>query len=59
MYTLEEIKDYLDKAIRHWREQSKRTDIEANGHFYFMCECYIDAYQSVRKNIFGKMLDEN
>ncbi len=44
---LEEIKQYLDKAIDSWR---KKRDNEKNE----IAKYYIDAFQSVRISIFGE-----
>lgn len=43
---LEEIKQYLDKAIDSWRKK----DNEKNE----IAKYYIDAFQSVRISIFGE-----
>ena len=42
----DDIKEYLDRCIRYWRQQ--KTNSEA---IY-----YIDAYQSMRTSIFGELL---
>src|SRR5688572_261964 len=44
--TAKQLKDYLDKSIRHWRKQA------GNQKALY----YIDAFQSVRTSIFGETL---
>lgn len=39
------VKAYLDKCIEHWRN----SDLKEKA-------CYIDAFQSVRMSLFGKLL---
>lgn len=51
----EELREYLDKAIRRWREVLKDSKDEKNK---LVAKCYIDAYQSVRLSILGKILFE-
>jgi hypothetical protein len=45
-FNKESVKEYLDKCIKHWRKQ-KQYGNEAARY-------YIDAYQSVRTNLFGE-----
>ncbi|GAH66926.1 unnamed protein product, partial [marine sediment metagenome] len=49
------IKKYLDKYIRYWRGQHSRMKTESGKS---MAIHYIDAYQSVRVSILGKLLPE-
>lgn len=49
-FTKEEVKKYLDKCIRFWRE---RRDVEKD----VLASYYVDAYQSVRISVFGKLLE--
>lgn len=51
--THDEIKEYLDDAIRHWRK--KRDNATTDGD-KVMAVCYVDAFQSVRVSIFGELL---
>ena len=62
----EEIKAYLDCAIRFWRkkkeEANKKFDIigvvdsaEENCDV-LIAGCYVDAFQSVRMSLFGELL---
>ncbi len=51
---IEEAKKTLDECIEFWR--SKKS-FETIADKKFMAECYIDAYQSMRKNIFGEILE--
>lgn len=44
----ESIKEYLDKCIKYWREEK---DNNSKIAVY-----YIDAFQSVRISLFGKIL---
>lgn len=48
--TLKELKKYLDSAIDQWREAAER----ANNPHTFIAKYYIDAYQSIRKSVFGE-----
>ena len=50
-FTEEEVKKYLDQSIRYWRK-NKETYIGDP----LKPICYIDAYQSVRVSLFGRML---
>jgi len=53
-FTEEAVKEYLDTAIRHWRDvrdEEKRADSD-----YGMATHYIDAFQSVRISLFGELL---
>lgn len=49
-FTEEEVKKYLDNCIRFWRERRNAEKDKLAGY-------YIDAYQSVRISIFGKLLE--
>lgn len=53
LLTHDEIKDYLDDAIRHWR---KKRDNAITDEDKLMAVCYVDAFQSVRVSVFGKLL---
>lgn len=50
-FTEEDVKKYLDDMIDFWREN---RDSGLSGERR-MAECYIDAYQCVRKNLFGEL----
>ena len=50
--TLEEFKPMLDDMIRHYRQKV----VNATSEDRLISECYIDAYQSVRKNFYGEVL---
>ena len=54
-FTPEAVTAYLDQAIRFWRkrrdEQVDKTHITA-----IHATCYVDAYQSVRMSLFGRLL---
>jgi hypothetical protein len=59
--TREEIKNYLDESIRHWRgKRNEFTFISTppNNFELEMIKHYIDAFQSVRISIFGEELDD-
>lgn len=44
--------DYLDRAIRKWRERR-----DGDHHAYkLVAMYYVDAFQSVRKSLFGELL---
>ena len=49
-----DIKEYLDNAIRCWRE--KRDDMSKSKEERLMAMYYIDAFQSVRTSLFGVLL---
>jgi hypothetical protein len=52
-FTEEAVKQYLDDAIRLWREyKTQVTTIAATNK----ADHYIDAYQSVRTSLFGELL---
>jgi hypothetical protein len=48
-FSKEEVKEYLDRAIKFWRE--KRDNEKSEMAIY-----YIDAFQSVRMSLFGELL---
>jgi hypothetical protein len=55
--TLPEIKSHLDECIMHWRRIRDEAKIEEGYEIvYHSAICYIDAYQSLRKTIFGEIL---
>jgi hypothetical protein len=47
----EDVKNYLDRCIIHWRAKQEAGDKIA--------EYYIDAFQSARMSIFGKLLPKS
>ena len=47
-FTEEGIKEYLDKAIEHWR---KCAPTQMQQH-------YVDAFQSMRVSLFGELLPQ-
>ena len=49
-FTETDIREYLDRSIRYWR---KKRD-EGNA----LAPSYIDAFQSVRTTLFGRLLEE-
>lgn len=48
-----EVLKMLDDSIDYWRMQKNAFENVAEKRL--MAECYIDAYQSVRKNLFGEL----
>ena len=58
-FTEEDIKAYLDDAIRNWRERKIKADdpfTPFSGDDKLIASCYIDAFQSVRMSLFGDLL---
>lgn len=59
-FTEQDVKNHLDKCIRFWR--SKRDKKSALNQRELeerdMAPFYIDAYQSVRVSLFGKVLEK-
>lgn len=52
-FTEEAVKEYLDGAIRLWRQEREMAEVsEARVMFAY----YIDAFQSVRTSLFGETL---
>lgn len=54
------VKEYLDDCIRYWRTKGEEVEMETS-HPCLQCEklnaiCYVDAFQSVRISLFGKLL---
>ncbi len=45
-------KKTLDECIQYWRNKKSN---ETTPEQKLIAECYIDAYQSTRKNIFGEL----
>jgi len=50
----EEVKEHLDQLIEYWRDVLDREDISTA--LEFKARCYIDAYQTVRTNVFNATL---
>jgi len=48
----ESIRKHLDGLIQYWRDEKERAETEED---ILIAERYIDAFQSVRKNIFGSV----
>ncbi len=48
-FTEEKVKGYLDDCIRYWRNRRDKEHDE-------LAVYYIDAFQSVRTSLFGKLL---
>lgn len=51
-FTPDDVKSYLDGAIRYWRSQRG-----GEGENKSIAPYYVDAFQSVRTSIFGEMLE--
>ncbi|RLI54444.1 MAG: hypothetical protein DRP09_13045 [Candidatus Thorarchaeota archaeon] len=47
-FTKKDVQAYLDYAIRHWRKARSKGNRVA--------KYYVDAFQSVRVSLFGKLL---
>jgi hypothetical protein len=52
-FTEEAVKEYLDNAIRKWR-QIRTSELEEEGTT--IAVYYVDAFQSVRESLFGESL---
>jgi len=52
--TEKSIKEYLDKAIRLWRQ--RREEAAKDSEDELVARCYIDAFQSVRTSLFNELL---
>ncbi len=50
-FTQENVKEYLDDAIKKWRKIGKEKDHD----FKDIAIYYIDAFQSVRVSLFGEL----
>lgn len=46
----------FDRPIRYWRKERRASG--RSRAYYQMCDYYIDAYQSSRKNVLGKLLPD-
>ena len=53
-FNKEAVKEYLDDCIRYWRKEGKKAEMETPEKLNAIC--YIDAFQSVRISLFGKLL---
>lgn len=51
-----EILNYLDYAITSWRGRVHMAKIIADIDAQELAAHYVDAFQSVRKSLFGKLL---
>lgn len=56
-FTKKEVKAYLDRAIRFWRKKMSTEQLSPEDEL--MAACYIDAFQSVRRFLFGKLLESD
>lgn len=56
-FTKTAVKAHLDELIRFWRKRQKEADGEMCADAS-IASCYVDAYQTVRKNLFGELLEE-
>lgn len=54
LFTPDAVRNYLDDAIRSWREQ--RDEHEPGTDQHVMGVYYVDAFQSMRVSLFGEML---
>ena len=59
-FTEEDVKKHLDDLIEFWHETRKELPsariLEYNiDDDILVAECYIDAYQSIRNNLFGEL----
>lgn len=61
----EEFRDSLDNKIRYWRKVHKEARLnkevvtqDTTTMLGIKAGCYIDAYQTVRKELFGETLPE-
>ena len=52
-FTREAIQEYLDMAVRVWREKRDGAETDVKRE---MVVHYVDAFQSVRISIFGELL---
>lgn len=48
------VKEYLDDCIRYWRRKGNEAEMATPEKLTAIC--YIDAFQSVRISLFGKLL---
>lgn len=51
---VDEVEEYLDRAIRMWREKRDRS--EKGGPDWTEAICYVDAFQSARLSLLGMLL---
>lgn len=51
VFTYEQVKAYLDGAIRNWRKKREKEPEKKE-----MASHYVDAFQSVRVSLFGELL---
>ena len=56
LFNEKDVKAYLDRAIRSWRD--KKVKIKGDVEEELVCACYIDAFQSMRMSLFGETLPE-
>lgn len=51
-----DILEHIDKCIDYWRNQKVCVQTErVNNLIESNCDCYIDAYQSMRMSLFGSL----
>lgn len=49
------VKEYLDDMIEYWRNKRDEAHNVSDDQDKLIASCYVDAYQSVRKNLFGEL----
>ena len=52
----ENVTAFLDTLILYWRKKRENCVHLADTQGEMIAKCYIDAYQSVRVSLFGKLL---
>ena len=57
-FTKADVMDSLDRLIFHWRDERDKAKDSGDFSTETTAEIYIDAYQSVRMNLFGASLPE-
>lgn len=54
-FTPEAVIEHLDMLIEFWRNQRKRKTVDKGSEDELVALCYVDAFQSIRKNLFGEV----
>jgi hypothetical protein len=55
-FTETDVTAYLDRMITHWRKAKVLSEAGGDEQGALVASCYVDAFQSARSTILGKLL---
>lgn len=59
LLTKENLRLYLDTAIRNWRKKRREADETGDEEGSLIASCYVDAYQCVRVSMLDELLKQD